>query len=215
MFNEDIKNRLDTVMEMIDTAIARTNMLFHKNQLDDTPEALAFFDAACMNLFVIGETLKGLDNKTNGQYLIKYPDIPWKDVIKTRDIIAHHYKGLKKEIIFSTLKNDLPSLRTTIQMMIDDIDRSLVLKEDAISTIIERTKEPVRSFSPEQKDKINKYLISEWEEDKNNCVENVWNEAERRMRIEHINGPWIKDTHSEILDFIKGIERSQSNELKL
>lgn len=159
MFNEDIKNSLDTVMEMVETAIIRADIIFHKNQLDDTPEGLAFFDAACMNLFVIGETLKELDNKTNGKYLVKYPNIPWKDVIKTRDIIAHHYTGLKKDI-------------------------------------------------------IHKYLSSEFEEDKNNCTENIWNEAEKRMKKERVDESWIKDTHSEILRLINGIERNQSNGLK-
>ena len=76
-----------------------------------------------MNFVVIGEKLKTLDNKTQGQYLKNYSDIPWSAVIRMRDIVAHHYTGIKNEVIFDTVKRDIPDLIAILKTMLDDLKR--------------------------------------------------------------------------------------------
>jgi len=39
------------------------------------------------------------------------PDVPWNAIMKTRDIIAHHYFDIDAERVFDTLKNDIPPLQ--------------------------------------------------------------------------------------------------------
>lgn len=77
-----------------------------------------------MNLIVIGEKLKNLDNKTAGTYLTNYPEIAWSEIIRMRDIIAHHYTNIKNEIIFDSVKQDIPLLRATIATMMRDLELS-------------------------------------------------------------------------------------------
>ena len=124
MFNSEIYNILQTIAEMADIAMERAAELKHKDQFVDDLHGQLIFDAICMNLIVIGEKLKKLDNKTAGNYLANYPDIAWSEVIRMRDIIAHHYTNIKNEIIFDTVKKDIPLLRATIATMMQDIELS-------------------------------------------------------------------------------------------
>ena len=124
MFNSEIYDILQTIAEMADIAMERAAELKHKDQFVDDLYGQLIFDAICMNLIVIGEKLKKLDNKTAGNYLANYPDIAWSEVIRMRDIIAHHYTNIKNEIIFDTVKKDIPLLRATIATMMQDIELS-------------------------------------------------------------------------------------------
>ncbi|MCF0195104.1 MAG: DUF86 domain-containing protein [Bacteroidaceae bacterium] len=75
----------------------------------------------CMQLIFIAEKVKSLDTKTNGTLLAKYPEIPWKDIIGLRNIIAHEYHRVDEEEIFAIIKNDLPHLLATIRQMQKDL----------------------------------------------------------------------------------------------
>ena len=124
MSNSEIYDILQTIAEMADTATERVAELKHKDQFVDDTHGQLIFDAICMNLMVIGEKLKNLDNKTAGNYLSNYPEIAWSEIIRMRDIIAHHYTNIKNEIIFDTVKQDIPLLRATIATMMRDLELS-------------------------------------------------------------------------------------------
>ena len=74
----------------------------------------------CMQLIFIGESVKVLDAKTEHDYLLKYPNIPWNDIMGLRDIIAHEYHHIDAEEIFKVIKIDLPILHNTILKMKSD-----------------------------------------------------------------------------------------------
>ena len=80
-------------------------------------------DAACMLLITIGESLKNLDKITNKELLSLYPQIPWRNIIGVRDIIAHHYFNIDAEEIFGIIKNDLSPLQKVIQKMIETTNK--------------------------------------------------------------------------------------------
>ena len=124
MSNSEIYDVLQTIAEMADTATERVAGLKHKDQFVDDSHGQLIFDAICMNLIVIGEKLKNLDNKTAGTYLTNYPEIAWSEIIRMRDIIAHHYTNIKNEIIFDSVKQDIPLLRATIAIMMRDLELS-------------------------------------------------------------------------------------------
>ena len=52
----------------------------------------------------IGEGFKNIDKLSNNQLLIKYPNIPWKNVKGIRDILSHHYFDLDAEVILIFVK---------------------------------------------------------------------------------------------------------------
>lgn len=124
MSNEELFDTLDVVLKAAESAKKRAERIVHKDQFEGNFESEALFDAICMNFVVIGENLKMLDNKTEGSYLKKYPDIPWSEVIRMRDIVAHHYTGIKNEIIFDTVKKDIPDLISAIKQMLKDLENN-------------------------------------------------------------------------------------------
>lgn len=49
--------------------------------------------------------------------MIKYPSIPWTEIMGLRDIIAHEHHKIDEEEIFNVIKQDLVSLLNTIRQM--------------------------------------------------------------------------------------------------
>ena len=78
-------------------------------------------DSICMKLTAIGESIKNLDKITNKELLVKYPEIPWKNVMCIRDIIVHHYFDVDADEIFRICKEDLPQLYEIIIRMINEM----------------------------------------------------------------------------------------------
>lgn len=89
-----------------------------------SPDGMLRLDAICMNLIALGEAVKGLDKITKGKLLCTYPEIYWTGVMKMRDKIAHHYFEIDAEVVFKTLKEDIPTMLPVVRRMIDEIKTS-------------------------------------------------------------------------------------------
>ena len=74
-------------------------------------------DGVCMKLIFIGESVKTIDKLSEGELFSLYPVIPWKEIMKLRDVIAHHYLKIEVDIVYSTMKEDLPLLQATLLSM--------------------------------------------------------------------------------------------------
>lgn len=86
-----------------------------------SPAGVEKMDAICMLLIVIGEALKNLDKKTEGELLAKYPDIDWKKAKGMRDILTHHYSEVNAEAIFNTCRDKIAPLAVFIRKISDDV----------------------------------------------------------------------------------------------
>ena len=75
--------------------------------------------AVCRSLEIIGEAVHYIPDALK----TKYPLVSWREMNDIRNKIIHHYFGIDYDIVWDTIKTDIP-----------------VLKE-AIETIIEREKE--------------------------------------------------------------------------
>jgi len=71
-------------------------------------------DAVVRNLEVIGEATKNLSQSFRDQH----PDIPWRDMVGTRDRLTHHYFGINQEIVWQIVEHDLPGLQSQIEQVI-------------------------------------------------------------------------------------------------
>lgn len=87
-----------------------------------SPDGMLYLDAICMNLIALGEAVKGLDKVTKGELLINYPEIYWSGVMKMRDKIAHHYFEMDAEVVYKTLKEDIPMMLPVIHQIMKDIN---------------------------------------------------------------------------------------------
>ena len=88
---------------------------------------MTIFDSCVMRLQTIGEYVKKIDDKTNTQLLPKYPQVP--KVIGQRNIISHEYSAVDEEKIFITIKKHLPPLKSTVLLIIKDIEKDLDSQE--------------------------------------------------------------------------------------
>jgi len=69
-------------------------------------------------IVVLGELVKRLPKE-----LIKAnPDIEWKDMIRTRDFLAHHYDNVVVEILYDAVKDKLPSTIKKMKRIKETLD---------------------------------------------------------------------------------------------
>lgn len=67
-------------------------------------------DATARRLEIIGEAVKHIPPKIRE----KYPDIPWKDISSTRDVLSHAYFEINLPKIWKIIELDLPLLERQI-----------------------------------------------------------------------------------------------------
>lgn len=111
----NIESALETIVERAAFANTADDFLI-------SPDGMLRLDAICMNLIALGEAVKGLDKITKGELLVRYPEIYWSGIMKMRDKIAHHYFEMDAEIVFKTLKEDIPMILPVIYRIKKDID---------------------------------------------------------------------------------------------
>lgn len=114
---------LYNIREALRTIEERTVCIVSVDDFLCDPAGMLRLDAVCMNLIALGETVKGFDKITRGTVLPNYPDIYWKGIMQMRDKIAHHYFDIDAGVVFSTVKENIPPLLSTIEKMIQDIER--------------------------------------------------------------------------------------------
>lgn len=68
-------------------------------------------NAVIRSLEVIGEAARNIPQEIKS----KYPTIPWKKMTGMRDKIVHEYFGVDLEIVWQTVKEDLPKLQEMIK----------------------------------------------------------------------------------------------------
>ena len=60
---------------------------------------------------IIGEAVKNLSS----EFKEKHKDIPWKEIIGTRDIMIHKYFGVDLEVVWDIISNNLPDLKKKLK----------------------------------------------------------------------------------------------------
>lgn len=88
-------------------------------------DAMVLFNSTCMCLQSIGETIRQVDDRTEGKLFSLYPTTPWKKVIGMRNIISHEYLSVDPQVIFATVKNRLHPLLADLRHVLADIDAGL------------------------------------------------------------------------------------------
>lgn len=75
------------------------------------------YDAVRVRLIEIGEAVKGIDPDLLGGA----PAVPWKEIARMRDHLAHHYFDTDHAIVQDVVDNDLGPLGEAVQALIDRI----------------------------------------------------------------------------------------------
>lgn len=68
-------------------------------------------DAVIRNIEIIGEATKKISKDLKSQY----PEIPWKEMSGMRDKLIHDYFGVDADVVWKTIKDDIPYLKSLIE----------------------------------------------------------------------------------------------------
>ncbi|MBK6962663.1 MAG: DUF86 domain-containing protein [Bacteroidales bacterium] len=68
-------------------------------------------DAVIRNIEIIGEATKKISKDLKSQYL----EIPWKEMSGMRDKLIHDYFGVDVDVVWKTVNEDIPFLKSLIE----------------------------------------------------------------------------------------------------
>ena len=105
---------VNMMLDSIHVIQSRTSQIKSANDFLLTPDNTFLLDEICMKLIFMGESVKTIDRLSAGKLFPLFPSIPWKEIMKLRDIIAHHYFKIDVDVIYSTIKEDLPPLQDAL-----------------------------------------------------------------------------------------------------
>jgi len=109
MRKRDYRDYLKDIIDSIkDIESFTENMTF-----EDFAKDRKTINAVIRSFEVIGEAAKKIPKSIRD----KHPSIPWKKMVGMRDKMIHEYFGVDIEIIWKTIKEDIPSLKPLIQVL--------------------------------------------------------------------------------------------------
>lgn len=88
-------------------------------------DTMVLFNSTCMCIQTIGETIRQVDDRTEGRLFSLYPSTPWKQIIGMRNIISHEYLSVDPELVFDITRAELHPLLADLRRVLSDIDAGL------------------------------------------------------------------------------------------
>ena len=104
-----IKLRIESILKHIDSIIED----LEDKTLEDFAKSDLYVRATCFSLMQIGEQLAKL-REVFGK---DYPNIPWIEANKLRNLIVHIYNKVDPKQIYNVPKNDLGPLKREILLI--------------------------------------------------------------------------------------------------
>ena len=83
----------------------------------DFVKDLKTIDAVVRNLSIIGEAVKNIPDAMK----MEYPAIAWHEIIGMRNKVVHEYFSVDEDILWKTIKEDLPIVQKQIQEILQGI----------------------------------------------------------------------------------------------
>ena len=114
------KELLEFILESLRHIKRRFKDIKKSDDFFDSDEGLDKLDAIAMRLQSIGEALKNL-NKREEKLLLEVADKEyWSDIIKTREILTHHYVSIDAEIIYLICDEELDELEEKVVLLLKE-----------------------------------------------------------------------------------------------
>ncbi|MEM1570342.1 MAG: DUF86 domain-containing protein [Candidatus Bathyarchaeia archaeon] len=74
--------------------------------------------AVLRGLEIIGEAAKNISRETKS----RYSEVPWKEIAGMRDKLIHQYFGVNLDLVWETVKRDLPRLKEQFSKILEEIE---------------------------------------------------------------------------------------------
>ena len=72
------------------------------------------------HLEIIGEAAARLGR----DFHLKYPEVPWVQIVAMRNILVHEYFGVDLEEIWQIIIRDLPMLKERVERILADLEKN-------------------------------------------------------------------------------------------
>ena len=108
------KREVKLYIEDIKSSIEKIESYIEGLDFDEFAKDNMVVDAIVRNLTIIGEAAKNIPKEIKE----KNPDISWNEAIGMRNKVAHEYFGVDEEILWKTIKDDLPIFKKQILKII-------------------------------------------------------------------------------------------------
>jgi len=105
---EDIIGATDKAMDFV------KNISYEKFTRDDKTVF-----AVVRALEIIGEAVKNIPDDIRKNY----PEIPWKDMAGMRNKVIHEYFGVKLNIVWRAVKEEIPPLKPIFEKILRDLEK--------------------------------------------------------------------------------------------
>jgi len=105
MYLKDIKNAINSIEKFV------KGLKFDQFKNDDKTSS-----AVIRKLEIIGEATKGIPKAIRN----KNSQVPWKDIAGMRDKLIHAYSDVDLKLIWMTIQNRLPELKSTIEKILEE-----------------------------------------------------------------------------------------------
>ena len=106
-----VKHILDAITDIQDSVEGMSKTEFKKNK--------DVRDACIRRLEVIGEASKNISEEMKKNF----PEVLWKRIIGTRDIMIHAYFRVDLDIVWDIIKKDLPLLEEQFHKIRKDLEK--------------------------------------------------------------------------------------------
>lgn len=107
---KDISIFLKHILESIERIEEFTKGISKEKFLD----LVQLQDAVIRRLEIIGEAVKNLPP----EFRKKHADVPWNEIVRTRDKLIHGYFGVDLTLTLDIVKKDLPDLKKKIKKIL-------------------------------------------------------------------------------------------------
>lgn len=111
----EISDYLKDIVESIEKAIKFVEGITYDEFVQDDKTIFALIRA----LEVIGEAVKNVPQELRE----KYADIPWKEMTGMRDKLIHQYFGVKFDVLWKTVKEEIPPIKPMFEKMLKDLEK--------------------------------------------------------------------------------------------
>ncbi|OGE19560.1 hypothetical protein A3A14_02940 [Candidatus Daviesbacteria bacterium RIFCSPLOWO2_01_FULL_43_38] len=102
-------------LEDILTSITRIADYIQNLSFDEFQNNQLTIDAVVRNLEIVGEAAKNIPE----DFTEKHSSLPWREMVTMRNKVIHEYSGVDLDILWKTVREDLPALKGQVQELLE------------------------------------------------------------------------------------------------
>ena len=113
------KRKPKLYLEDIKDSIRKIEGYTSNLSFDEFKKDTLTIDAVVRNLTIIGEAAKNIPEEIKS----KNPEVAWSEAIGMRNKVTHEYFGVDEDILWKTIKEDLPVFKKQISKILGSLEK--------------------------------------------------------------------------------------------